>query len=266
MPTIELARLKQETARLSEYFSEPQIYLRGLERLLQNHAVPVHRQGRVRGLRPVLQSYEIPPPLLKHLQMEMAEQAKQAPQSALAVADCLWARRTIETRQLAARLLGAIDAEPQQLTSRLEGWAEENREPVLASELAQQATGTLCARFPEELVAFAHRMLASRDSRKQILALGALQNLLDSTHFANLPLLFDLLTESGKAPDRKLLPVLTNLLVALAARSPKETEYFLRQALEGKPNEGLAWVARRVVKVLPEESRARLRQVMKALP
>ncbi len=263
MPTIELARLKQETAQLSKNFSEPATYLRGLERLLQHYAVPVHRQGRVKGLRPVLQSYEIPPPLLKHLQMELAEKAKQAPQSALAVADGLWARRTIETRQLAARLLGAIDAEPQQLTARLESWAEENREPALAPELAQHATAILCTRFPEELVSFARRMLASREPRKQILALGALQSLLKSTQFANLPLLFDLLAETGKAPDHKLRPVLTNLLVALAARSPKETEYFLRQSLEGNPNEGAAWVARRVIKVLPEESRARLRTVLK---
>lgn len=263
MPTIELARLRQETARFSEYFSEPSTYLRGLERLLQNYAVPVHRQGRVRGLRPVLQSYEIPPPLLKHLQMEMAEQAKQAPQSALAVAEGLWARRTIETRQLAARLLGAINVEPQQLTARLESWVDENREPSLAPELAQHATASLCARFPEELVAFARRMLATRALRKQILALGALQNLLDSTHFANLPLLFDLLAETGKAPDHKLRPVMANLLVALAARSPKETEYFLQQSLEGSSNEGATWVARRVIKVLPEESRARLRTVLK---
>ena len=264
MPTIELARLKQETAQLSEYFSEPVTYLRGLERLLQSYSVPIHREGRVKGLRPVLVSYEIPPPLLKHLQTELTEQAKQSPEAALAVADGLWVRRTIETRQLAARLLGAIQAESPQLIARLEAWADENREPSLAPELAHQATLGLCADFPEELVSFARRLLASREPRKEALALGALQTLLKNTHFANLPLLFEILLEVCKAADRRLRPDLANLLTALAQRSPKEAEYFLQQCLEAGPNAGLAWVTRQVMKVLPEDSRARLRTILKS--
>lgn len=264
MPSVELARLKQEAAKLSDSFSDPAIYVHDLERMLQDYAVPVHRQGRVKGMQPVLKSYEVPPPLLKQLQLEMTEQAKDAPDTALEVADGLWARRTIETRLLAARLLGAIAADAQRITTRLEAWAHENREPSLAPELARDGTTTLCAQHPDELVAFAGRMLASREPRKQTLALGALQTLMASSDFANLPAVFELLGEIGKYPERKLRHDLADLLAALAARSPKETEYFLEQCLEPGPSEGVVWVIRQVMKVLPEDSRARLQALLKA--
>jgi hypothetical protein len=264
MPTIELARLKQETAQLSEYFSEPATYIRGLEHLLQNYAVPVHRQGQVKGMRPVLKSYEIPPPLLKHLQIELAEQARQAPQVALAVADGLWARRTIETRQLAARLLGVIEATPQELIARLESWADENYEPTLAPELAQQATLNLSVKHPEQLILFAQRLLTSGDLRKQAFALGMLRTLLDGAQFANLPAIFEILSEVARVADRKLRPDLADLLGALAQRSPKETEYFIEQGLETGADPGRQWVARRVMKALPADSQQRLRTILKA--
>lgn len=264
MPTIKLARLKQETASLSEHFSEPATYLRGLEHLLQNYSVPVHRQGQVKGMRPVLKSYEVPPPLLKHLQIELAEQARQAPQAALAVADGLWARRTIETRQLAARLLGAIEASPHELIARLESWAGQDHEPILAPELAQQATLSLSVRHPDQLILFAQRLLASGEVRKQAFALGALRTLLDGAQFANLPAIFEILSEVARVADRKLRPDLAALLGALAQRSPKETEFFIEQGLESGANPGLQWVARRVMKALPADSRDRLGTILKA--
>ncbi|MEX2143863.1 MAG: DNA alkylation repair protein [Anaerolineales bacterium] len=263
LPTIDLSRLKQEAAQLAESFSEPPAYLRGLVRLLQNHAVPVHRQGQIAGMRPVLSSYAVPPPLLKQLHMELAEQAQKDPEAALAVADGLWAVRSMETRQLAARLLGAIEAKPKLITDRLESWAFENREPTLSPELTQHGTANLCAHFPEELVTFAQSLLESKELRKQSLALGALQNLLTNTDFANLPLLFDMLSPVCKAPDRKLRPDLADLLLALGYRSPQETEYFLQQCLETSPNTGIEWITRQVMMALPANGQARLRALLK---
>lgn len=262
MPTIDLSRLKQEAAEISEYFSQPETYLRAVERLLQNYSVPVHRQGRVKGLRPVLPSYEVPPPLMKHLQLEMALQAEDSPGQALQVADGLWAKRNIETRQLAARLLGAIDGPPEEITQRLERWAAENHEPLLAPELAHEGTRQLAAKAPDQLVAFAGRLLTQSDLRLQALAVGALSSLLSDTRYANLPALFELLAAPTTQASRGLRPDLAALLTQMAERSPQETEFFLMQSLAGEPSQGTAWVARQVMKSLPEDSRARLRSLV----
>ncbi len=63
MPTVQLGRLQQEAARLSEHFSDPKAYLAALENMLETYAAHVHRQGRVKGMRPVLFSFEVPQPV-----------------------------------------------------------------------------------------------------------------------------------------------------------------------------------------------------------
>jgi hypothetical protein len=264
MPTIELARLQQEAAQLSDYFNDPPVYLRGVERLLQTYAVPVHRQGRVKGLRPILRTYEVPPPLVKQLHLEMSQQAKLSPQQALQIADGLWQQRTIETRTLAPRLLGAIEEiEPAAVAERMEAWTLENREPTLLPELRHGVFG-LAKQAPEKLLGFAKGWLDSGEPRRQVLALGVVQTLLTTTGYANLPVVFALLADVSRNPDRKLRPDLVELLTILAERSPHETEYFLARALGSEPSEGASWVARQVSKSLPEESRERLRSLFKS--
>jgi len=265
MPTVQLARLHQEAAQLSTHFAKPNEYLHALENLLESYSVPVHRQGRVRGMRPVLFSYEVPPPVLKQLHLEMALQASQQPSEALALADALWTRRFIETRLLAARLLGVVPiSDPVEITSRLEGWAEENREEVLAPELWVYGALYICAQFPDEVISFVARLLASKQIRKQVLGLGTLQTLLSNNRYDNLPLLFNQLNDISKDPAKKLRPHLADLLASLAQRTPKETVYFLQQRLAESPSEGTNWVARQVLKSLPDDGREQLRQALKS--
>ncbi|MBX3048557.1 MAG: DNA alkylation repair protein [Anaerolineales bacterium] len=263
MPTIELGRLKQEAALLSQHFSDPPGYLRELERLLEAYSMPVNRLGEVRGLRPVLKTYEVPTPLLRQLQLEMSQLAEEDPATALQVADGLWARRSIETRQLAARLLGATPAEAHEVTARLAAWAEENQEPWLAPELAQAGTQGLQKQHAEALITWAGQLLAGGHSRQQSLALAALQHLLQGPGYANLPAIYTLLEAPVRSADRKIRPDLADLLSELGRQSPKETEYFLQQALQQPDlDPGCRWIARQVYKVLPAVSQARLRPLL----
>jgi hypothetical protein len=262
MPSIQLGRLQQEAAQLSEHFADPESFLKELERMLETYADHIHRQGRVKGLLPVLFSFEVPQPVLKRLELEMALQARQQPQAALSIADALWERRTIETRLLAIRLLGVTPAPAGELTQRLEAWAEENREEVLAAELQTRALGYLLETDPDAVLLFAKTLLATSD-RRQTLALGLLHTLLIRSSFANLPALFLLLTEISQDPPKKLRPALADLLSALAERSPKEATYFLQQRLAESPSEGTRWVARQVLRLLPAEAQAELREMAK---
>ncbi len=264
MPTVQLAQLHQEAAQLSTHFANPTEYLHALEILLETYSMPVHRQGRIRGMRPVLFTYEVPPPVLKQLHLEMVLQAGQQPDEALALADALWARRKIETRLLAARLLGAIPVrDPAEVTTRLESWAEENREEILAPELWANGAVYICEQFPNQIIPFAAHLLASREIRKQVLGLGALQILLNNNHYGNLPLLFNQLTDVSRDPAKKLRPYLADLLTSLGQRSPKETVYFLQQRLAESPSEGTNWIARQVLKSLPDDGREQLRHALK---
>lgn len=248
MPAVQRARLQQQAARLSEFFDDPLQYVHELENLLQSFMVQVNRKGRVKGARPVLHTYETPAPVIKQLQLELSLQARQRPNQALLLADALWERRTIETRTLAARLLGVIHAaDLSEVTRRLEFWAQDNREPILAPVLAEQATLDLVT-HPEEFIAFVDRLLKSRELRQQVLALGALRKLLQANHFSNLPLLFALLNPYVADPSKAIRPYLVTVLCMLAERSPSETTFFLQQVVRGKATEGTQWIVRQVQK------------------
>ncbi len=248
---------------MSQYFGDPPSYLRELERLLEAYSMPVNRLGEVRGLRPVLKTYEVPTPLLRQLQLEMSQLAEEDPGTALQVADGLWARRSIETRQLAARLLGSTPAGVPEVTRRLAAWAEENQEPWLAPELAQAGTQRLQKEHAEALVDWAGQLLAGGHSRQQSLALAALQQLLQGPGYANLPAIYALLEAPTRSADRKIRPDLADLLSELGRQSPKETEYFLQQALEEQEvDPGCRWIARQVYKVLPAVNQGRLRPLL----
>lgn len=261
MAVIQLSQLLQEVQQLSEHFEDPHKYLKQLERLLEAYASRVHRQGRVKGTRPVLFSYEAPQPVLRRLEMELAQQAAGRPAAALVLIDALWQRRTIETRQLAIRLLGAASLPAAEVTRRLQAWAEENREELLASELQTRGVRRLSVEDPDELLAFASRLLAGGEARQQGLALGGLQTLLAAGGFSRLPALFALLAPLCQDPPRKLQPFLAELLGTLAKHTPKETAFFLRQVLTEQPGDGGRWVARQALRHLPAEAQAALREL-----
>jgi hypothetical protein len=264
MPAIELGRLQQQVNQLSDLFQHPGSYLQAVDSLLKDHAGPVHRQGQVKGLRPMLRTYEVPPPLLKILTLEMSLQAKAHPQEALAIADGLWKQETMETRLLAIQLLGKIPTKIAiDITSRLEKWARENRESSLAPELATSGSKTLRVANQDMLFIFTEKLLNASDTRKQILALGILQNLFIDTHLPNLPRLFDLLIPVCQEPDKRIRPELASILGELAKSSPKETEYFLGKLLSNKPSEDCRWLVRQAMKALPEDSRLRLQIILK---
>jgi hypothetical protein len=262
MPTIQLGRLQAEAAQLSEQFNNPSTYIKELERLLESYASHVHRQGRIKGLRPILFTFEVPQPVLKRLELEMALQASQQPEAALAIADALWARRSIETRLLAARLMGATALPAAEVTRRLETWAGENREEVIAPELYERGALVLVQTEPEQTLSFVSGLLTNKELRLQVLGLGILETLLKEGEFPNLPAIFGLLNDISQDPARKLRPYLAELLGLLAERSPKETIYFLQQRVAESPSEGTLWVARQVMRHLPEDGQEKLREIL----
>ena len=264
MPAVELGRLQQQVNQLSDLFQDPPNYLYGVESILKDHAGPAHRQGRVKGLCPMLRSYEVPPPLLKILTLEMSLQARLYPEEAIAIADGLWEQETVETRQLAIHLLGSIVLPSlDEITQRLEAWASENQEQLLAPELAGIGTRSLRSTAPDQLLLFASKLINKKDYRKQILCLGMLQNLVLTNHFPNLPGLFELLLPACKKPDRKIRPELASLLGELARNSPKETEYFLDQLLNDKIAEDSLWLVRQALKALPVGAQTRLLLILR---
>jgi hypothetical protein len=107
MPAIDLARLKQQTARLADLFDQPSEFLREHREVLDHY---VNRTLRSQGVAPssVLPTYRTPTVVLRQIETELGPLAEKRPIPALELADALWDEGWLETRLLAAFLLGRI--------------------------------------------------------------------------------------------------------------------------------------------------------------
>src|SRR3990172_1285475 len=118
MPAIDLARLKKQTAQLADLFDQPAAFLQEHREILDYY---VNRSLRSQGVAPssVLPTYRTPQVVLRHIETELSAMAEKQPIQALVLADALWDEGYLETRLLAAFLLGRIPPQEERLLARL---------------------------------------------------------------------------------------------------------------------------------------------------
>ena len=124
MPAINPERLKRETAELTACFSDPEKFVHVLEDLLDRYADRVRRPGQTGSPAPLLPAFKVAPPVMRQILLTLTPLAETDSLAALALADALWEKPTLETRQIAIRLLGLIPAnDPDQILTRVQKWA-----------------------------------------------------------------------------------------------------------------------------------------------
>ncbi len=107
MPAIDLARLKTQAARLSEKFGEPEAFLRDLNDLLDYYSNRTVRATQV-VQRLSLPTHHTPRPVQRQIERELAPLAESRSREAVTLTKALWEAGSLESRLLAARLLGYI--------------------------------------------------------------------------------------------------------------------------------------------------------------
>src|SRR5512140_1050097 len=107
MPAIDLARLKTQAARLAEKFDQPEAFIAHLNELLDTYT---NRTVRVTQLiqRYSIPTFNTPRPVLRQIENELAALARVQPVEAVALTKALWDAGTLESRLIAAHLLGSI--------------------------------------------------------------------------------------------------------------------------------------------------------------
>src|SRR5436190_14194375 len=108
MPAIDIARLKIQAAVLVEKFDQPAVFLKGLHEILDLYADRTLRVGVVATPLSTLPAYRAPQAVLRQIEMELAPLAGAFPEQAMGLTDALWKDGHLETRLLAATLLGRI--------------------------------------------------------------------------------------------------------------------------------------------------------------
>jgi hypothetical protein len=231
MPAIDLARLKKQTARLTDLFDQPAAFLREHRQILDFY---VNRSLRSQGVAPssVLPTYRTPQVVLRQIENELGLKAETQPVLALELADALWDEGWLETRLLAAFLLGRIPPQEERLLARLTAWTQAVRDPSVRAALLTTSLTRLRKETPDLFLILVKEWLHPARQRMWSNGLQALVPLVSSPEFDNLPPIFEIVEPIFKASPAALQFDLEELLIALYEASPDETLHFVEQILK----------------------------------
>lgn len=264
MPAIQLAELRKETAKIASNFSNGEIVIKELTEFFEFYSNRTHRINPSAEKLKVISNYNIAQPILRQLITELNGKASQDPESALDLADRLWAQNNLEFRILAAHLMGAIPiSHTKQITERLHIWGQENNEESIGEILASDSLSLLITEAKPEFLKLLDEWLKAEKIGEVILGLEALAGYLNSAKFEELPVIFRLIRPLSIQASRKLHPYILNVIRLLARRSPPETVYFLRQCLGTENSKTTIWLIRNSLKDFSEEVQESLKKVIR---
>ncbi len=262
MPAIDLARLKKQTAQLADLFDQPAAFLRELREILEHY---VNRTLRSLGVAPssVLPTYRTPVVVLRQIETELGPIAEKNPIQALELADALWDEGWLETRLLAAFLLGRIPPQEERLLARLTAWTQAVRDPNVRAALLTTSLTRLRKETPNLFLVLVKEWL--HPARKKMWSNGiqALVPLITSPEFDNLPPIFEILGPILKASPAALQFDIQELLTALYKEASDETLYFIQQTLKSTKSELPAIALRRMLPDLPQDLQTHLRELLR---
>ena len=261
MPAIDLARLKKQTAHLVEIFDQPEDFLREHREILDYY---VNRTLRTQGVAPssVLPTYRTPPVVLRQIETALSKAAEEQPVQALELADALWDEGWLETRLLAAFLLGRIPPQEERLLARLTAWTQQVRDPDVRAALLTTSLTRLRNETPDLFVILVKEWL--HPARKSMWSNGiqAIVPLVDNPDYDNLPPIFELAEPIVKTAPATLQFDMQELLIALYKASPDETLFFIAQILKKTKSPLPAVSLRRMLPNLPQTLQASLREIL----
>ncbi len=263
MPAVQLNQLKKQINELVQKFTDPQEFLAELRALLEFYSDRTFRPSKVSPSVRLPTSYHVPNLILRELELGLAPLCQENPQAALALIDTFWNDPYLELRILAARLLGRIDVTPPEIiVSFLQRYCTPECETVSLNALLDYGANRLRREHPEEWFELLRRWLSEKNANIQKIALRAMLPAIRDREFENLPPLFQMIEPLLKSPLPAWQIELTEVLQALADRSPVETAYLLRQALASSNHTLTIRIIRRLLPLFSLEEQNRLRSLM----
>jgi hypothetical protein len=252
MPAVDIARLRIQSAGVSDHFDDPTQLLRALHEMFEFYADRTRRPGRLASPVTVLPSYNIPAPALHQLQADLGFQAENRAQETLVLADALWEDGYLESRLLAAYLLGRVRPRGDDFMDRLTDWVSETREPNVRRTLLTLSLGRLRREDPERFLRLIGRWVHPTRHKMWSNAIQALFPLLEDPDFHNLPVVFEIVKPIIELGTPTLQNEIAELITSLYEASPTETTVYLRQAALTSSHPQTRLTLRRILSRLPD--------------
>jgi hypothetical protein len=263
MPAINLAQLNTEVARLADLFDEPAAFIRSLRDMLEGYVNRTLRTRKAVAPGSTLSTYRTPPAIIRKIESTLRPLAQKKPEAALTLADELWDENTLETRLLAAYLLGLLPPDEGRLLTRLTVWTQKVRDPNVRQSLLTHSLARLRKETPKRFLELIGEWLYPHRQQFWSNGLQALLPLVNATDFDNLPPIFELVEPIIEAAPTMHQADLGKIINALYAASPTETSFFLKKIIRNEKNRKAATMLRRLLPDFPPPLQKSLQSELK---
>jgi hypothetical protein len=263
MPAIDLARLRKQANRLADFFFLPEDFIKHLREMLDFYVNYTLRKKENIAPGSNLPTYRTPLVVMRQIEKAIGPIATENPHYALELADLLWDEGYIETRLLAAFLLGRIPPQEERLLARLTAWTQQVRDPSVRGALLTTSLKRMRDETPEEFLIVISEWLHPARQRLWSNGIQALLPMISDPNFENLPPIYELARPIIEAAPGVLQSELGNLITALYLASPSETEYYLREILENSSTPLTAVTLRRILNTFPPGLQATIRDLIR---
>jgi len=266
MPAIDLARLRKQASRLADFFFAPDEFLKHLREMLEFYVNHTMRKQQAIAPGSNLPTYHTQNVVIKQIEQEISRNAKEYPEAALELADLLWDEGYLETRLLAAFLLGRIPPQESHLLPRLTAWTQQIRDVNLRAKLLDTSLARMRKEAPDQFLQLIGEWLQPERTRLWPNGIQAVISAVEDPSFLNLPPLLKLIAPAIEAAPAKLQLEIEELVLALYKKSSTETAYFLRQVLTTSTDPMTAITFRRISPSFPPALKEELRDFIRVKP
>ncbi len=266
MPAIDLARLRKQANRLADFFFLPDEFMKHLREILDFYVNYTLRTKENIAPGSNLKTYRTPPAVITHIENELRAVAEANPHFALELADVLWDEGALETRLLAAFLLGRIPPQEERLLPRLTAWTQQIRDPNVRSALLSTSLTRMRKENPNQFLALVREYLHPERTRTWSNGIQALLPMIADTSYTNLPPILDLVEPIIEEAPSTLQNDLADLIIALYRASANETTFMLKHVLTTSENPMTVITMRRISTSFPPPLQRELRELIRSQP
>lgn len=263
MPAIDLARLRKQATRLADFFFLPNEFMKHLREILDFYVNYTLRTKENVAPGSNLKTYRTPPAVLTQIENEIKTTAEENPHFALELADMLWDEGALETRLLAAFLLGRIPPQEERLLPRLTAWTQQVRDSDVRSALLSTSLTRMRKETPTQFLTLVREYLHPERPRTWSNGIQALLPMIADTNYNNLPPILDLVEPILEEAPSTLQNDLTDLIVALYRASANETIFLLKHILNTSENPMTVITLRRISRNFPPPLQNELRELLR---
>ncbi len=266
MPAIDLTRLRKQANRLADFFFLPDEFMKHLREILEFYVNYTLRTVENVAPGSNLKTYRTPPAVLTQIQNELRIKAEANPHFALELADLLWDEGALETRLLAAYLLGRIPPQEERLLPRITAWTQQIRDPEVRVALLTTSLVRMRKETPDQFLILVREYLHPERTRTWSNGIQALIPMIADSDFENLPAIFDLVEPIIDEAPSTLQGDLTDLIVTLYRATANETIFLLKHILSTTENPMTAVTMRRISPDFPPLLQKELRDLLRSQP